>query len=58
MIRKSGLVDKVVLGGAKNYLAHILKIHPDIIALGYDQKAYVRDLKKDLVRKSIKIKGF
>lgn len=56
MVRKSGLADQVVLGGVKNYFLHILKINPDLIALGYDQKAYVKDLKRDLAKKSMKIK--
>ncbi len=41
-------VDKVVLGGERKYLPHILKEHPAIIALGYDQTAYVNTLKEDL----------
>lgn len=53
LIEKSKLVDKVVLSGIKNYLPHIIKENPDIIALGYDQEAYVKNLKKDL--KNIKI---
>jgi FAD synthetase len=48
LVKKCDLVDKVVLAGLKNHLPHILKENPDIIALGYDQKAYVRNLKKDL----------
>ena len=36
--------------------AHILKEKPQIIALGYDQKAYVAELKKDLKNKGILIK--
>ncbi len=48
LIKKCIDVDKVILAGKKEYLAHILKENPDIIALGYDQKAYVKELKKDL----------
>jgi FAD synthetase len=48
LIKKSKLADKVVLAGKAKYLPHILKEKPDIIALGYDQKAYVQNLKKDL----------
>src|SRR3989338_6273886 len=51
LIKKSKLVDKVVLSGIKNYLPHIIKEHPGIIALGYDQNAYVKNLKKDLKNK-------
>lgn len=41
LIEKSKLADKVVLSGIKNHFPHILKERPDIIALGYDQKAYI-----------------
>ncbi len=37
------VVDKAVLGGKRDPWAHIKKIKPDIIALGYDQKIYVTD---------------
>lgn len=41
-------VDKAILGAVHNYMLHILKEKPDIIALGYDQVAYVENLKADL----------
>jgi len=56
LIIKSKRADKVVLSGIKNYLPHILKEKPDIIALGYDQSAYVQNLKKDLKSKGILVK--
>ena len=43
-------VKKAVLGDKRNYLLHILKLRPDIIALGYDQTAYVKELKADIKR--------
>jgi len=55
-IEKSKIADKVVLGGVKNHLPHILSAAPDIIALGYDQKAYVKGLKKDLKEKKLSVK--
>ena len=48
LIKKCSLVDRVVLSGLTDHLPHILKEKPDIIALGYDQKNYVKNLKKDL----------
>ncbi|MFA5791456.1 MAG: adenylyltransferase/cytidyltransferase family protein [Candidatus Paceibacterota bacterium] len=51
LVKKCKLVDKVVLSGIKNHLPHIIKESSDIIALGYDQKAYVKNLKKDLKNK-------
>jgi FAD synthetase len=56
LVKKSNLVDQVVLAGLNNHLSHILKIRPDIIALGYDQKNYVRNLKKDLQNKGLIVK--
>ncbi len=53
LVKKNNLVDKVVLAGLGNHLPHILKEKPDIIALGYDQQHYVRNLKKDLKNKGI-----
>jgi FAD synthetase len=56
LIKMCTMVNKVVLAGKNKYLTHILKERPDIIALGYDQKAYVKELKKDLKNKGILIK--
>ncbi|MEK7572547.1 MAG: adenylyltransferase/cytidyltransferase family protein [Patescibacteria group bacterium] len=56
LVKKCSFADKVVLSGKTNYLPHILKEMPGIIALGYDQKAYVKNLKKDLKNKGILIK--
>src|SRR3989338_2941934 len=47
LIEKCKLADKVVLSGAGDHIPHIIKERPDIIALGYDQKFYVKNLKKD-----------
>ena len=56
LIKKIKFVDKVVLSGLKRYIPHIIKEYPDIIALGYDQKAYVKNLKKDLKNKGLMVK--
>ena len=53
LVKKCKLADKVVLAGIKNHLPHIAKESPNIIALGYDQKEYVKNLKKDLKNKGI-----
>lgn len=55
-VKKNKLADKVVLAGLTKYLSHILKEKPEIIALGYDQKVYVKNLKKDLKNLGISIK--
>ena len=56
LIKKSGLADKVVLAGIKNHLPHIIQERPNIIALGYDQKDYIKNLKKDLKAKNLSVK--
>ena len=56
LVKKIKFIDKVVLAGKIKYLPHNLKEKPDIIALGYDQKAYVKNLKKDLKNKGILVK--
>jgi cytidyltransferase-like protein len=56
LVKKCRLVDKVVLSGIKNHILHIIKARPDIIALGYDQKEYIKNLKKDLKIKGITVK--
>ncbi len=48
------LVNEVILGGKTEHISHIVKTNPDIIALGYDQKAYVQGLKKELMKHGIK----
>ena len=56
LLKKNNVADRVVLGGLTNHLAHILKARPDIVALGYDQKDYVKNLKKDLKTKGLTVK--
>jgi FAD synthetase len=55
-VKRCAYVDKVVLGGLKNHLPHIIKENPDIIALGYDQSAYVVNLQKNLKERGILVK--
>ncbi len=55
-VKKSRWADRVILGDKDNYLKHLLKQKPDIIALGYDQKAYVRELKADIRQGILKVK--
>ena len=56
LVKKYELVDSVILSGIKNHIPHIVKIRPDIIALGYDQKYYVKNLKKDLKNKGVLVR--
>lgn len=56
LVKKTGIADKIILGGSKNHIPHIAKERPDIIALGYDQSHYVKNLRDDLAKKGIKVK--
>ena len=47
-VKKQAGVDRVVLGSIDDYIAHIVQKQPDIIALGYDQKAYTQGLRPAL----------
>lgn len=48
VVKKSGLADKVVLGGFKDKYAVIKKYQPDVICLGYDQKYFIKELGRKL----------
>lgn len=50
------IVDKAVLGGRAGYLPHILDERPGIIALGYDQTAYTRNLAQKLHKMGLTVK--
>lgn len=49
-------VDKAVLGAIGDHIPHIVKEKPDIIALGYDQSAYVGGLRTALSKAGLKVK--
>jgi FAD synthetase len=41
-------VNKAILGALGNHIPPIVKINPDVIGIGYDQRAYVRGLRTAL----------
>lgn len=47
-IKKTGLADKVIFGHLHDMYAAIKKYKPDVICLGYDQKAFVDKLEERL----------
>lgn len=55
-LRQTGWADKVYLGDKKDYFKIIIKIKPDIICLGYDQKFFIKDLKRKIGEWGLKIK--
>ncbi len=48
------IVNKAVLGSKDDYIKHIIAQKPDIIALGYDQRAFTENLKLKLVSAGMK----
>lgn len=63
LVSSCRLVDEVVLGGIGDFIPHIIKAKPEIIALGYDQSAYTDNLagelkKNGLIVKVIRLKAY
>ncbi len=54
IVRKSQLVDETTLGQLKDKYAVIRKYRPDVIALGYDQKTNIAELKNKLIEFNLK----
>ena len=48
ILRDSELADEIVLGSLGDKYGIIKKYQPEVICLGYDQKAFVGDLRKKL----------
>ena len=49
-------VDRAVLGAIGDHIPPIVRLKPDIIALGYDQRAYVGGLRSALSKAGVKPK--
>jgi len=63
ILEESGLADEVVLGDLKNRYAVIEKYRPGVIALGYDQKVDLVELKEkikefEINAKIVRLKSF
>jgi FAD synthetase len=56
IIKKNKLAGKVILGSIKDKYLVIKKYKPDIIALGYDQKVNLKELKNKLKEFRLKTK--
>ena len=52
-LKKSGLVDKAILGLAGDKHKVILQYKPDIIALGYDQFVFTQTLEKTIINQQL-----
>lgn len=55
-IQETGLAEKVVLGAQTDYISHIIKYKPAIIALGHDQTNYTQDLLDKLADRGLDVK--
>lgn len=57
LVNAHPLVDEAVLGDETDYITHIKRAAPDIIALGYDQSGeYVERLSADLTKAGLSTK--
>jgi FAD synthetase len=56
LLQEIKLIDQVVLGDKKQFYNVVIKLKPNIIALGYDQTFFVDDLKKTIKDKKLPIK--
>ena len=55
-VRKCKLVNEVKLGHEDNPYQIIKEINPEVICLGYDQKAFTENLPKELEKMGLKTK--
>ncbi len=52
-VKRLGIADNVILGNFSNKYTILDYVKPDIIALGYDQKFFVDDLRKELEKRKM-----
>ena len=62
-LKKLKIANKIILGSLKDKYSHIIKENPNVICLGYDQKAFTKNLKENLAKrnlfpKRIRLKSF
>jgi len=53
-LRKLGIADRVVLGLFGDKLKIVQRLKPDVICLGYDQRVFIRHLKKKLAKRGLR----
>lgn len=56
IVKSQKLVNQAILGNLKNPYLIIKKMKPDVICLGYDQRAFTKELPKKLKEMKFKIK--
>jgi len=52
-VKNSGIADKVILGNLKDKYSALIKEKPDIVCLGYDQKAFTDSLEEKLQKRGV-----
>ncbi|MFC1687490.1 M15 family metallopeptidase [Patescibacteria group bacterium] len=55
-LQNLGIADKIILGGLDKKINSVKKVRPHVICLGYDQKAFTKNLRKELVTMGLKPK--
>jgi cytidyltransferase-like protein len=55
-LKKYSIINEIKLGHKDNPYRIIKEIKPDVICLGYDQKVFTKDLKKQLLKMRLKTK--
>lgn len=53
-VEETGIADKVLLGSKSDYYSILSDVKPDIICLGYDQRAFVDKLDKEIESRGLK----
>ncbi len=56
MVRNVELVDQAVLGKPRDKLAIVEKVKPDTICLGYDQRAFTKNLRDELKKRGVYVR--
>jgi len=52
MVIQQSFVDAAVLGNLNDPYKIIVELHPDIIAIGYDQKGFADNLKQEMIKRN------
>lgn len=55
-VKQCDEIDRVYLGVLDNELDFVASLKPDVIALGYDQKAYTENLEKEMKNRGLSVK--
>ena len=54
-VERLGIADRVVLGGSGDKLAVVERERPDVLAFGYDQRAFTESAAEELEKRGVKV---